>query len=246
MNRLIKLFACVLLVAVALWACAGGVVYEETETTATTETTEEITTTTEVIRPEGIETPVRRDSDLSEIILLDWNRWRSVRYPIEMRDDEPNWVVMMEAGAGNLYVVFDHNGDEITRGYYWRGPSFTMVNENLLKMRVSAGTNNAHIPDSYGHGMVLHDEWQLGEQRHQLVAHDMFDPEKNRTELAFDFWIWSGGHWEDLPLDIAHEVMESVDFGRIFRTAEFLSPTQLRVEYLHASGEFVSRTITLD
>jgi len=260
MTRSIKLFACVLLVAVVLWACAGGV-YDET--TATTEMTEEITTTTEVIRPEGIETPVRRDSDLSEIILLDWNHWRSVRYPIEMRDDEPNWVIMTEEVGGEIYVVFDHNGDEITRGYYWRGPSFTMVNENLLKMRVSAGTNNAHIiqfydlelgiyspkysnPDSYGHGMVLHDEWQLGEQRHQLVAHDMFDPEKNRTELAFDFWIWSGGHWEDLPLDIAHEVMESVDFGRIFRTAEFLSPTQLRVEYLHASGEFVSRTITLD
>jgi len=39
MTRFIKLLACVLLMAVVLWACAGGV-HDETETTAATETTE--------------------------------------------------------------------------------------------------------------------------------------------------------------------------------------------------------------
>jgi hypothetical protein len=257
MTRTIKLLACVLLVVVVLWACAGGV-YDET--TAATETTETTATTMEVMRPEGIETPVRRDSDLSEIILLDWNRWRTVRYPIEKWDDEPNWVVMTEEGGGNFYVVFDHNGDEITRGYFWRDPSFTMVNENLLKMRVGAGTNNAHIiqfydltlgiyspkyssPYGYGHGMVFHAEWLSDEQRSQCVTHDMFDPEKNRTILTFDFWR---GNWEDLSPDIAEEMIGRwMTAGMRFRVAEFISPTQLRVEYFHVSGEFVSRTITL-
>lgn len=226
MTRLFKVLACVLFMAVALWGCAGGVYDESTAATETTETT----------RPPP-----------------------EIRHPAEILDEGANWAIhWANVGSSFIYIAYDHEGNEILRGEDHRGPSFTMLNENLLKFQVRTGTDGArriqfidlvlgaYSPnyhdwslDSYGHGMILRNEWLQDEQRGQWVAHDIFNPQLNRTELEFDFW--QGGIF-----DVPQEVFEQFRGMTFFRAVEWLSPTQLNVEYFHDSGEFVSRTITLD
>ncbi|MCL2531239.1 MAG: hypothetical protein FWE40_03670 [Oscillospiraceae bacterium] len=210
MTRSIKLLACVLLVAVVLWACAGGA-YDET------------TTTTETYR-----------------VVRSGQHFREFSSGIDLE----------YFGFG----VFAHNGKEIftVTDIGTRVPQYNYIDDDLLRVDMHVGTGmrafwffdlvqGIHSPRYYNviaadHGLVFHFEWPGAAK---LVVHNIFNPQENRFYPQIDIW---DGHWYDMPTQAQALSLEVSSF---IRTAEFISPTQLYVEYLNADGEFVSETITL-
>jgi|GEM_PF-3221241 len=157
------------------------------------------------------------------------------------------------------FVVYDHSGNVILRGGNdTKDMWFTAVDANLLRLDATAGPNaiDARFFDleqgiysplyrnviAGGHGLVFLNEWTCGDWpptgEHLLVISDMFDPQLRHKVLEFDFWQFNG---EELP----PEVLEQLLPGTLFRSAEFLSLTQLHVEYLNADAEFITQTIDL-
>jgi len=211
------------LIAVGLWACAAEPVFPILPETETQEQT----------------------------------TWQPVlRDPIEIRDEGQNWTVFAEENGGNIYTVFDHDGNEIYREYNWRDPHFFLENKNLLTMMIGTGTGawdtvffdlvQGRYSPAYpnliasGYGKVFYTEWIESERKLELIVHDVFDITRNRSNPQLDF---HNGSFFDLP----PEIQEEIDILRFtgIRTAEFLSATQLRVEYLNSNAEFVTETLDL-
>ena len=232
MVRVIKLVLCGLVIVVALWACTGEV-YEENDNYEICPLEQDSNTTVLFHEPE----------------------------PGEYRISEQgsNWTVLLRDGRF-IYTVYDHDGNEFfVSDENHRDPRFMLLNEDLLKMTVGAGSNalitqffdlvqGRYSPEyfnlvDYGHGRVLCRECTSCEGIE--VVHDMFDSEQNRNVLEIDFWCWSGGIPDGLPPEIQAELYEFGPWWPRFFTIEFLSPTLLRVEYLNSNAEFVNETITL-
>jgi len=190
--------------------------------------------------------------------------WRQatlpLRYPIEIQDEGPNWQVLTTENGGCDIAVYSHDGNEIFREQNWREPSFDLLGENLLRMRIGAGSNalvtvffdlehGIHSPDyhnldTFGYGMVAYSgwyDWSDEENGRFLVvfAHDMFDPNLNYNLVELDLWRRDGN---ELPPEIL-EVTDMYFSG--IRSIELLSATQLRVEYLNSNLEFTEEIFKL-
>jgi len=223
------------LLAVGLQACAGEPVLPTLPEEATQEQTQE------------------------------WTIWpTALRYPIEIVDEGPNWTVFLEEGGGNIFTVFDHEGNEFYREHAGRDPRFALINKDLLKMEIGIGSGawntvffdlvqGIHSPDyfnldAYGYGKIANTEWYDWQDEENgrftvLVVHDMLNPEQNRNIFELDFWTQSNPI--ELPPEIIDEMNEFGLFQRRFRAIEFLSATQLYVEYLNSNAEFVAETLIL-
>ncbi|MCL2194898.1 MAG: hypothetical protein FWB76_03000 [Oscillospiraceae bacterium] len=198
MTRAVKVLACVLLVAVVLWACA--------------------------------ETPP------AEPLYL----WRS----------GPHFRGFFNEDNSMGILILDINGNEFFRQQHIsRKPQFSDASggagyNNWMRMDIPISTGHMttrffdtaqriYSPEyinviAQGYGLVF---WSAEATNETLVVHDMFDPQLRRFHPQLDAWC-----------DGYHGVTSITE--QLIR-AEFLNPTQLRVEYLNASGEFVTETITL-
>jgi len=174
-----------------------------------------------------------------------------------------NWLIFINEDLSMGVLVRDRAGNEIyRRQYISHEPQFSNANIssglNWMKMDMYAGANAMDtrffdleqgiyspiyrnvITEDFG--LVLHNEWTCGEWpptgEHMLVVNDMLDAQLRRTVLELDFWQFDG---EELSIEIQDQLLP----GTRFRMAEFVSSTQLYVEYLNVDAEFISQMIEI-
>jgi hypothetical protein len=164
-----------------------------------------------------------------------------------------NWRNSSDEGRF-YYVVYDNRGNEFYRSEFG-SPDFTEVGKNLLRADLPGGTGvrlsrffeieKGLYSSEYSnvlaldYGQVAYAKWNdTSELVLELIAHDIFDAELNRSVFQLDFW--SEGFFS-----MPEEIQERSIWMLPILALNFISENQLFIEYWNVNSELVEKYLEL-
>jgi len=166
----------------------------------------------------------------------------------DILDEGPNWAVFRLEGGGVGYTIFDNAGNELfTTREIRKGPGFTLLEENLLRVDDSGGSNlrftqfynlNPLMPRvsalfsnvlAVNHGLVVYlasSGHEHSERIFTVVVHDIFDPRYDHISFQREFGAYGLGPPFTAPV-------------------EFIDENTLFIAYVNRQGERVEERLAL-
>ena len=169
----------------------------------------------------------------------------------EFLQEGSNWIffhrICEDRNSERGYIIFDNDGNEIfvVRDFR-KEPEFTLLNDNLLRLDSSGGSNLRHTQFysfsparasavfsnvlAVDHGLVVylaisgHEEHS--ERIFTVVVHDIFDPRYSHISFQRDFGAYGFGPPFTAPV-------------------EFIDENTLFIAYVNSQGERVEEVLVL-